>query len=86
MGYFSNSTEAEFYINDYCARCVHNTEHGCPVLMAHWRWAYDECNKDDSVLHKMIPRGEGGRNLECVFLCPRGNEASRGGQDESEAF
>ena len=31
-------------------------------------WNYEECNKADSVLHRMIPREEHGENGACVFF------------------
>ena len=56
MGYFSNGTEGDMYEEEYCHRCVHNhPEHGCPCWEAHKWWNYDECNKPESILHKMIP-------------------------------
>jgi hypothetical protein len=69
MGYFSNETEASLYESKYCQQCVHMHEYyGCPCMQAHWRWGYDYCNDKDNLLHKMIPRGEGGRNERCVFF------------------
>jgi len=69
MGYFSNNTEGEAYWGKYCCKCVHErtgSELNCPVWMAHMLWAGDECDKLDSVLHKMIPRN-GIKNEKCVF-------------------
>lgn len=67
MGYFANSTEGDLYETEFCATCAHmHPEHGCPCLEAHKLWNYEECNKDDSILHKMIPR-EGVVNKPCVF-------------------
>jgi hypothetical protein len=71
MGYFSNGSEGEWYEAHYCDNCVHNhPEYGCPCLEAHKLWNYEECNKPDSALHKMIPR-EGSKNLECIFFAER---------------
>lgn len=64
MGYFSNGCEGEDYWERWCAKCIHDdmeAGRGCPVLLAHLLWNYDECNKPDSILHKMIPRSEEGR-------------------------
>ena len=71
MGYFANGTDGYDYMARYCDRCVHNfpddEELGCPVMDAHMLWNYEECNKEDSILHKIIPR-DGVRNGECVFF------------------
>ena len=68
MGYFANGTEGEIYENRYCSHCVHyHEEYSCPVLQAHVLWNYDECNKPDSLLHKMIPRA-GVENQQCIFF------------------
>ncbi len=66
MGYFANGTEGMEYEAKYCDKCVHNLEvHPCPVLVAHMFWNYEECNKPDSILHKMIPIKENGFCGEC---------------------
>jgi hypothetical protein len=54
MGYFSNGSEGEAYEAKWCAKCLHND--GCAVWFAHLIHNYDECNKDDSILHLLIPR------------------------------
>lgn len=57
MGYFSNGSEGHDWEAQYCDKCRHMLEdYGCPCLMAHMLWNYDECNKPESILHKMIPR------------------------------
>lgn len=86
MGYFSNATEAEYYQEEYCYKCIHwkheksNEEYinnvddytsiwdGCLCWDIQWLYNYDECNKNDSILHKMIPRDENGFNKECIFF------------------
>ena len=70
MGYFSNGTEGMLYEDKYCEKCVHyHPEHNCPCLDAHMLWNYDECNKKDSILHKMIPLLEDSPgNGECIFF------------------
>ena len=71
MGYFANGTEADLYFERWCSRCVHHLpEHGCPAMLAHSLWNYDECTNDGSILHKMIPM-EGIRNGECFAFVPR---------------
>lgn len=66
MGYFSNGTEHEMYAAQYCVRCRHYDDGGCPVIMAHMVYNYEECNKPDSILHMLIPRAkEGAWNDQC---------------------
>ena len=69
MGYFSNSTEGEAYWEKYCCKCEHDRvdkEFECPVWEAHMLWSYNECDKPDSILHRMIPRN-GIKNEKCIF-------------------
>ena len=69
MGYFPNGCSGMDYQARYCDRCVHDhVEQGCPCWQAHTMWNYEECNKADSVLHRMIPREEDGENGACVFF------------------
>ncbi len=65
MGYFANGTEGELYEAQWCERCVHyGDSFGCEVLNLHMQFNYDECNKADSMLHKLIPR-DGITNEKC---------------------
>lgn len=71
MGYFSNGTEGESYEAQYCSRCVHQKpdDGGCAVFLAHLLHNYDECNKDDSILHMLIPRKKVGvGNEQCAMF------------------
>lgn len=69
MAYFANGTEGMAYEARWCDKCAHNhPEHSCPCLGAHVLWNYDECNKPDSILHKMIPRDKDGNNGKCIFF------------------
>jgi hypothetical protein len=69
MGYFPNGTSGTIYQEEYCDRCVHMLpERGCPCDTAHMLWNYDECNKKDSILHKMIPINKKGFNEQCIFF------------------
>ena len=70
MGYFSNGGEGAAYQERWCSACAHDhPEHGCPVMLSHVLWNYDECNKPDSILHKMIPiSADGLRNERCGFF------------------
>jgi hypothetical protein len=66
MGYFANGTEGELYEARYCSRCRHyDDEPACAVWAAHLFHNYDECNKNDSILHELIPRDERGENMQC---------------------
>ena len=70
MAYFSNGTEGDDYYEKWCARCVHDhCAYGCPVWSAHQEWNYEECNKPDSILHKMIPEKGGGYNGQFAGEC-----------------
>jgi len=81
MGYFSNGTEGEMYAAKWCSWCIHNLpEYGCPVMLAHLLWNYDECNNEASVLHKMIPR-EGIGNGPCFAFV----EAAKGAKENNDA-
>lgn len=50
MGYFSNGTEAELFREAYCHRCANWRDledgrgPGCPVIDAHFLYAYEERN------------------------------------------
>lgn len=69
MGYFSNGTEAMMYQDQWCSRCKHDKDGACPVWAMHLLYNYDECNKKDSLLHKMIPQSEDGLgNDTCNFF------------------
>ena len=75
MGYFANGTEGEIYHETYCYRCIHMLPepYGCPCDTAHLLWNYDECNNDNSILHKMIPR-KGVKNKQCIFFAQKDGE------------
>jgi hypothetical protein len=67
MGYFSNGTEEMMYADKYCDKCKHDIDSDCPIRLMHMLYNYDECNKKDSILHKMIPRSKDGLgNEKCV--------------------
>jgi hypothetical protein len=67
MGYFSNGAEGEGYVEQWCCRCEHWDEGGCPVWLAHQIHNYAECNKPDSILHMLIPR-QGISNARCEMF------------------
>lgn len=71
MGYFPNGTTGMMYEEKYCNRCKHNLSIGCPILELHAIYNYDECNNDNSILHKAIPLDEKGDNKECIFFNKR---------------
>lgn len=56
MGYFSNGTEGQMYEEQWCDRCEH--QEGCAVWTAHMLCNYEECNKENSILHQLIPRSK----------------------------
>jgi hypothetical protein len=71
MGYFSNGSEGMDYEATYCERCIHfgpEEGPGCPVWLAHLIHNYDECNKEESILHILIPRAADGSNEQCTMF------------------
>jgi hypothetical protein len=69
MAYFPNGTAGLDYEDRYCSRCIH--EDGCPIMLLHALHNYEECNKDDSFLHVLIPRSESGiDNEQCRMFIP----------------
>lgn len=79
MGYFSNGTENDMYVAEYCQNCKHgdwfHDDTGdvpmCAVMMAHLLYNYDECNNKESILHILIPRDGKGYNEQCLMFLPR---------------
>ena len=76
MGYFSNGTEGEMYMEQYCVRCINwrgeDDDQGCPVMDLHFLYNYDACNDDNHPIHHLIPRSEDGlRNEECRMFLQR---------------
>ena len=68
MGYFSNGTEGDIYYAAHCMKCVHEAD-GCHVWLLHLIHNYDECNKPNSFLHKLIPRSKDGlSNERCAMF------------------
>lgn len=70
MGYFANGTEGAEYEAKYCSKCIHYGDDeapGCPVMFAHLLYNYQECDKDGSILHILIPR-KGTENLKCTMF------------------
>lgn len=72
MAYFSNGTEGDMYMEQWCERCVHdNPDKGCTVMLLHLLHNYEECNKKDSFLHKLIPIRDDGFAGECTMFIER---------------
>ena len=70
MGYFSNGCDGRYYQAKYCNNCAHDINGDCPVWLAHLIHNYDECNKEDSILHMLIPRLDTGWNGKCKMYIP----------------
>jgi hypothetical protein len=75
MGYFSNGSEGEGYVESYCYRCVHWKDlddgrgPGCPVWDLHLQSNYKECGNKGSFLHQLIPRSKDGLyNEQCAMF------------------
>lgn len=75
MGYFPNGTAGDMYEAEYCARCIHNhndpEKPGCPVMLAHVLYAYEECNSKSNAKHMLdllIPVRQDGFNGKCAMF------------------
>lgn len=71
MGYFANGTEGDCFEAKWCNRCVHeDNEKGCPVMLAHILFSYEECNSKSNakvMLDMLIPR-DGPWNAQCAMF------------------
>ena len=83
MGYFANGTEGMVYMNKYCCRCIHYGDwvekEGCPVWGLHLDYNDQECNKEHSFLHSLIPLSEDGiYNEKCrMFIKESPNDQTK---------
>jgi hypothetical protein len=74
MGYFSNGSEGSDWEAQWCRRCVHKHDENspCPVLLAHWTYNYELCNKKDepgkAILDLLIPMTAGGFPDQCALF------------------
>ncbi len=75
MGYFSNGTEVEMFQSLWCNRCAHDhfgSDTGCPVMNAHWLYAYELCNDKEHpgkvILDMLIPETPDGFNDKCAMF------------------
>jgi hypothetical protein len=72
MAYFANGSEADYYEEKYCERCVHypgDSHEICPVMELHQMWNYDAVGKDadetkKEALEMLWPR-KGVHNGDC---------------------
>jgi len=71
MGYFPNGTSNDIYRERYCDQCFHDRNGDCPIVFLHLMHNYDECNKQHSFLHALIPRDKDGCNEQCKLFVPR---------------
>jgi hypothetical protein len=83
MAYFPNGTAGMMYEAEFCDRCVHQNgpdgESGCAVMLAHMLHNYAECNKEDSILHLLIPRTKDGCGAEqCKMFIHDGKDHETG--------
>lgn len=81
MGYFSNGTEGEYYLERYCFKCKNWTKRGdeqgegCPVMDLHILNAYALCNSKSlakKFLDALIPFNAESGNGECAMYLPIG--------------
>jgi hypothetical protein len=77
MAYFSNGCEGEDYAQRYCRRCVHSKLEEapgvhCPVMDAHWLWAYELANEHEThgkkILDMLIPMNERNYPARCAMF------------------
>lgn len=75
MGYFPNGTAGALYEEKYCTHCIHGGDGkdgaGCPVMLAHILYGYEQCDQPESILHLLIPRDENGWNEQCKMFVPK---------------
>jgi hypothetical protein len=93
MGYFPNGSAGEYYMAEFCCKCVNFRDNGsgsegCPILDLHLLWNYDAVGKDGdktkaAALNHFIPI-DGIENGECVMfqkpVIPTQRELERLGQ------
>lgn len=77
MGYFPNGTSGMIFEEEWCAHCVHeDDESGCPVMLAHIVYGYDERQNKPlvDVLDMLIPESKEGEPYnsakECKMFVP----------------
>jgi hypothetical protein len=78
MGYFSNATEGDCYMEEFCSNCKNWVDkkdgrgHGCAIWDLHLNYNYELCNsksKAKEILDWLIPRDkEKGGNSECIMF------------------
>lgn len=73
MGYFSNGDEGRRYANQFCDRCVHDSEDaGCPVMNLHRLYNSEGAKDDGHFLHMLIPlSADGVDNEQCKMFIER---------------
>ena len=77
MGYFSNGSMGMDYEAQYCDRCIHGEGefNECEVWGLHFELNYAECNKPDSILHRLIPKLKGPPfNGKCKMFMKKGEK------------
>ncbi len=80
MAYMSNGSEGMDYEARFCQNCVHfgpEEGPGCPILLLHMLWNYDQCQKTEvgkvkeAALDNFIPRSADGLdNEQCKMFVP----------------
>ena len=72
MGYFSNGTEGQMYVDEYCSKCIHYDN--CPIWAAHLIYNYDVVAMPEkespgkAILNMLIPRSAEGFNEKCNMI------------------
>ena len=90
MGYFSNGTEGELYREAWCYGCRNWRDEGdgrgpgCPVMDAHFLYAYGARDDAKSILDLLIPRE--GRPQRALHDVPAHRRTRRGGRRSVRAL
>ncbi len=93
MGYFPNASSHEYYLAEFCLKCVNYRDNGsgsegCPILDLHFLWNYDAVGKNgdktkEAALNHFIPI-EDVQNGQCSMfqlpILPTQRELERAGQ------
>ncbi len=66
MGYFPNGTAGMIFEEEWCDKCLHQCD--CAVWDAHMFKNYEECNKEDSILHWLITKTKEDSAKECKMF------------------
>ena len=77
MAYFANGYEGMVYQDKYCARCIHDVNQDCPIILLHLIWNAEALHPEGVsgdkalALNTLIPRSKDGTdNDQCKMFAP----------------